>query len=236
MKFEKAFRPYPHFIVHDWEGIQKPLNEQPTDYLTYITKHVPVSVTFYDNLSGETEYLVDKDPEKLVEKFMAVLSKKREAIVKDVETKYPYRSVFVMLPKKVKENWKEWVNQVPAVGFNSGKYDMNMIKEYFVKGVSFDEAKGAHEDVFATKKDNGYMFITTSRFQFLDVKNYIGPGLSYDAWCRSMGCKLHKFVLPYEWLDSYEKLNLPCHNIVFQDFFSTLDGGFIMQRTKKMLF
>ena len=50
-----------------------------------------------------------------------------------------------------------------------------------------------------------------------------------------MGCKLHKLVFPYEWLDSYEKLNLPCHNIVFQDFFSTLDGGCIMQRTKNAL-
>ena len=235
VKFEKEFRPYPHFIVHDWEAIQKFLNEQPTDYLTYITKHVPVSVAIYDTLSGENVYLVDKDPEKLVEKFMNVSSKKRDGIVKYVDTKYLYPSDFVMLPKKVKENWKEWVNQVPVVGFNSGKYDMNMIKEYFVKRISFDEEKDAHEDVFAAKKDNGYMFITTSRSKFLDVKYYIGPGLSYDAWCRSMGCKLHKLVFPYEWLDSYEKLNLPCYNIVFQGFFSTLDGGCIMQRTKNAL-
>ena len=231
VKFEKKFRRYPHFIVHDWEAIQKPLNEQPTDDLTYIAKHVPVSVAICDTFSGEPVYLVDKDPEKLVEKFMDALSKKRDAIVKDVETKYPYPSDFVMLPKKVKESWREWVNQVPVVGFNSGKYDMNLIKEYFVKTVSFDEEK----DVFAAKIDNGYMFITTSRFKFLDVKNYSGPGLSYDAWCRSMGCKLHKLVFPYEWLDSYEKLNLPCHNIVFQDFFSTLDGGCIMQHTKNAI-
>ena len=235
VKFEKEFRQYPHFIVHHWEAIQKPLNEQPTDDLTYIAKHVPVSVAIRDTLSGESVYLVDKDPEKLVEKFMDVLSKKRDAIVKDVEAKYPYPSDFVMLSKEVKKNWKEWVNQVPVVGFNSGKYDMNMIKEHFVKRISFDEEKDAHEDVFAAKKDNGYMFITTSRFKFLDVKNYIGPGLSYDAWCRSMGCKLHKLVFPYDWLDSYKKLNLSCHNIVFQDFFSTLDGGCIMQRTKNAL-
>ena len=112
---------------------------------------------------------------------MDALSKKPDAIVKDVETKYPYPSDFVMLPKKVKESWREWVNQVPVVGFNSGKYDMNIIKEYFVKRISFDEKKDAHEDVFAAKEGNGYMFITTSRFKFLDVKNYIGPGLSYDA-------------------------------------------------------
>ena len=100
---------------------------------------------------------------------------------------------------------------MPVVGFNSGKYDMNLIKEYFVKRVSFDE----ENDVFTAKKDNGYMLITTSRFKFLDVKNHIEPGLSYDVWCRSMGCKLHKLVFPYEWLDSYEKLNLPCHQRVY---------------------
>ena len=103
---------------------------------------------------------------------------------------------------------------------------MNMIKEYFVKRISFDEEKDTHEDVLAAKKDTGYMFITTSRFKFLDVKNYIGPGLSY---------KLHKLLFPYEWLDSYKKLNLPCLNIVFQYFFSTLDVGCIMQRTKNAL-
>ena len=96
VKFEKEFRWYPQFIVHDWEAIQTPLNEQPTDDLTYITKHVPVSVAICDTLSGEPVYLVDKDPEKLVEKFMDALSKKRDAIVKDVETKYPYPSDFVM--------------------------------------------------------------------------------------------------------------------------------------------
>ena len=123
VRFEREFTPYPHFIVHDWEAIQKSLNEQPTDDLTYIAKHVPVSMAICDTLSGESVYLVDKDPEKLVEKFMDALSKKRDAIVKDVETKYPYPSDFVMLPKKVKESWREWVNQVPVVG----KYVESMI-------------------------------------------------------------------------------------------------------------
>ena len=51
------------------------------------------------------------------------------------------------------------------------------------------------------------MFLTTSKFKFLDVKNYIGLGLSYGAWCKSMGCKLQKLMFPYEWLDSYKKLS-----------------------------
>ena len=41
-----------------------------------------------------------------------------------------------MLPGEVKEQRRQWNNQVPVIGFNSGKYDLNMVKEYFVKEIS----------------------------------------------------------------------------------------------------
>ena len=47
----------------------------------------------------------------------------------------------------------------------------------------------------------------TPQFKFLDVKNYLAPGLSLDAWCKSNGCGVEKQVFPYKWLDSYEKLD-----------------------------
>ena len=55
-----------------------------------------------------------------------------------------------------------------------------------------------NEDVFAAKNENDHMFLTTSRFKFLDVKNYVGTGLSLDAWFKSMGCRLQKLMFPYE--------------------------------------
>ena len=65
-----------------------------------------------------------------------------------------------------------WVNQVPVFGFNSGKYDLNLVKEYFIRTLS------NMNDVTVTKKDNSYMFLTTPMFKFLDIKNYLAPGLS----------------------------------------------------------
>ena len=64
-----------------------------------------------------------------------------------------------------------------------------MVKEYFLKEISYNKDDECDEDVFAAKKENDYMFLTTPKFKVLDVKNYIGPGLSYDAWCKSMGCR-----------------------------------------------
>ena len=82
-----------------------------------------------------------------------------------------------------------------------------MVKEYFVKEINYNKEDKSNEDVFAAKKENYYMFLTTSKFKFLDVKNYIVPGLSCDAWCKSMDCRLEKLMLPYEWFDGHEKLS-----------------------------
>ena len=90
------------------------------------------------------------------------------------------------------------------IGFNSGKYDLNMVKEYFVKEICYNKEDECNEDVFAAKKENNYMFLTTSKFIFLDVKNYIGPCLSYGAWCKSVSCRLQKLMFPCEWFDSYK--------------------------------
>ena len=65
------------------------------------------------------------------------------------------------------------------------------------------------------------MFLTASKFKFLDVKNYIRPGLSYDAWCKSMGYRLQKIMFPHEWSDSYEKLN-HVGPVSYEDFYSSL--------------
>ena len=62
-----------------------------------------------------------------------------------------------MLPGEVKEQWRQWVNQVPVIGFNSGKYDLNMVKEYFVKEISYNKEDEYNEDMFAVK-ENDYMF------------------------------------------------------------------------------
>ena len=124
----------------------------------------------------------------------------------------------------MQKQWRLWVNQVPVIGFNSGKYDLNMVKKYVVKKIAYNKDDKCNEDVFAAKKENDYMFLTTSKFKFLDVKNYSGPGLSYDAWCKSMVCRLQKSMFPYDWLDSHEKLS---HEgpVRYEDFYSNLKSS-----------
>ena len=71
------------------------------------------------------------------------------------------------------------------IGFNSGKYDINMIKRYFVEQIALDNSG----KIKVANKDNNYMFLTTSRFKFLDIKNFLAPGMSYDKWCWSVNLR-----------------------------------------------
>ena len=68
--FEKEFTPYPHFIVYDFEAILAPLNEHLIDELIYLSRHIPISVAIHDSLSQEPVYLVDENPECLIERFI----------------------------------------------------------------------------------------------------------------------------------------------------------------------
>ena len=218
MELEKEFRPYPYFIVYDFEALHKKMDEPQTEELVITSRHVPVSVAINDNLTNEPVFIVDQDPGNLINSFMEELKKRQIKIAQMVECLYPQPESDDGKEKKEDPIWRNWVNQVPVFGFNSGRYDINMIKEYFVKNLAIISV------VNVAKKENSYMFLSTSNFKFLDIKNYLAPGLSYDAWCRAYGCELQKLAFPYEWFDSFEKLN---HKgpVKYEEFYSSLKGG-----------
>ena len=221
MRFKKEFRPYPYFIVYDFEAILEKMNEPQTEELNITSRHVPVSVAINDNLTNEPVFIVDQDPENLIKSFVEDLKERQKKIAEEVNSLYPLPKSTddrVNLPKNVRNLWKTWVEQVPVFGFNSGSYDINMIKEFFVKDLA------EISNVNVAKKGNSYMFLSTPKFKFLDIKSYLAPGLSYAAWCRAYGTELQKLVFPYEWLDSFEKLK---HKgpVKYEDFYSSLKGG-----------
>ena len=52
--FEKKYTPYSHFMVYDFEAILAPINEHPTGDLTYLSRHIPISVAIHDTFKKET--------------------------------------------------------------------------------------------------------------------------------------------------------------------------------------
>ena len=155
----------------------------------------------------------------LVQLFMEELERRHALIMEEVNRIYPRPDDFEMLSERDQKAWTEWMNQVAVIGFNSGNYDLNMIKRYFLERIAED----VNEKIKVAKKDNNYMFLTTSRFKFLDIGNFLAPGTSYEKWCKSMECKLEKLVFPYEWLTNYEQLS---HKgpVEHEHFYTSLSG------------
>ena len=104
------------------------------------------------------------------------------------------------LPGKQQELIKQWCSQVPVVGFNSGKYDLQLIRKYFITHLG-------QENVASGEKQGRIMYMNTSQFKFLDITNYLAPGITYDKWVKTYGANQTKSWLPYEWFDSADKLD-----------------------------
>ena len=118
--------------------------------------------------------------------------------------------------ERVKIMYDKWIQEIPVIGFNSGKYDINVIKPYLMCTL-----KGEDEMQFVVKKNNMFMCLQTTRLKFLDIRNYLAPGFDYATYLKAYKCSVMKGFFPYEWMNNVDKLNaktLPGH----EHFFSTL--------------
>ena len=79
------------------------------------------------------------------------------------------------------------------------------------------------KDIHTIKKENSYLSIAIPQLKFLDISNYLAAGSSYSQFLKAYGCDTPKGIFPYEWFDSFEKLD---HTSLpdMQDFYSTLSN------------
>ncbi len=81
---------------------------------------------------------------------------------------------------------------MPVYSFNGSKYDINLMKQYLHKSL-----EDCGEEVsFTIKKANAYMSLKTQHLQFLDVRSYLAPNYTYDAFIKAYKCKIEKGFFP----------------------------------------
>ena len=227
---EKMLRYYPYRATFDFESYfsdeRLPAN---SDKLQWSARHIPLRVSVASNVPGYEPaqcYITDGDSDKLVGDMMASLSAISDAAYDLL--KPSYESVLDQL-KARKESWDDaeseanteeeekekesktnpfntlagqllgWLRQLPVVGFNSGKYDLNVVKKFFVPLL-------IHNNAAVIKRQNTYMCLSTDQLKFVDICNYLAPGVSYDKYLKAYGCELQKGHFPYEYMDDLQKL------------------------------
>ncbi|KAG2817017.1 hypothetical protein PC113_g23021 [Phytophthora cactorum] len=107
---------------------------------------------------------------------------------------------------------KQTLDQVPVFGFNSGRYDINLIKADLFATIGTD-------NINTVIKNPSYMCIATSDMKMLDISNYVPAGTSYAKYLSTyLGdckcddrircvCGLGKGIFPYEYITSFNVLN-----------------------------
>ena len=230
----EALRFYPFRATFDFECFFDRDNvPADSDKVHWIARHVPLSVSLASNVPGLEPaqcYVTDGDSDKLVADMMSHLHAVSDAAFESL--KPSYESVLDKL-KMLKEEWDSaeeecgleeaenedevagknrtnpfkklldqlfsWLRQLPVIGFNSGKYDLNMIKRSFVPLLISNNAA-------VIKRQNTFMCLSTTKLKFVDICNYLAPGVSYAKYLTAYGCELGKGHFPYEYMDDLQKL------------------------------
>ena len=119
---------YPHAIVYDFESyLDKTKAYNATKDLIFENQHIPIAVSIGDTINSKPTHIVSEDPKYLISKFLHEINGRALYLREDVRKKYIPED-FDMLPNKLQNTINKWCNQVPVLGFNSGKYYLNLIK------------------------------------------------------------------------------------------------------------
>ena len=115
------------------------------------------------------------------------MAEKIQRLKGDDESK-KHKKHFEMLLSKLVSHLK----QLPVFGFNSGNYDLNLIKQYLLLFLVENEPVK-----YLVKRNYNYMSIDTENLRFLNVTNFLAPGFSYDQFLRAYDGSQRKGIFPY---------------------------------------
>ena len=102
----------------------------------------------------------------------------------------------------LKQNLERYVNTLPVFGFNSGRYDLNLIKSYLIPYLIIDK----EDELMVIKKTNDFISFKFGDIQFLDIMKFLGGATSLDSFPKAYKASETKGFFPYEWFYSPDKL------------------------------
>lgn len=102
---------------------------------------------------------------------------------------------------QLEEKLNSYTQELPVLGFNSGKYDLNSVKKAL-----FPYLIEHHPIKFTVKRNGNHMCLKTDFLKLLDISSYLAPGFSYDQFLEAHECEQTKGFFPCEWVDEMDEL------------------------------
>ena len=236
IRVSESLRYYPYRATFDLEcWFDTEQLPSDSDQVHWVARPVPLSVSLASNVPGHEQVkclVTDGDTNKLVS-AMDILRSMSDAAYENI--KNSYEDALEQLAEALM-NWDEqeetarsatdkesrpatnpykklmgqlygWMHQLPVIGFNSGQYDLNAIKQilipYFLSTSKTEEQEEEEEkereqedkekeeendgigSFFVIKRNNTFMCLSTDQLKFIDMTNYIALGFSYDKYLKA---------------------------------------------------
>jgi hypothetical protein len=232
---------FDYIITFDLESMLKKIENDADSQtkLKYVTEHVPISVSIATNVDGfeQEHFILSTTPDrltvqmfeyfdKIAEKSAELMMNKMKPLIEKIQLHYN---------EKEKDLWLDKIQNyctcIPIVGFNSGFYDINLLSKYGFMG----EILKRDKEPFVIKSGTRYKTIKTKEFIFLDQMNFCAPGTSLRKFIEAYDVGLKKGHFPYEFLDSYEKLDFLISDLKISDFDSSLKNSKLSESEFKCL-
>ena len=105
----------------------------------------------------------------------------------------------------LKQHLERYLNTLPVFGFNSGRYDLSLIKSYLIPYLIRDK----EQETSVIKKANDFIFFKFGDVQFLDIMKFLGGATTLDSFLKAYEASETKRFFPYEWFDNPDKLDFP---------------------------
>ena len=115
---------------------------------------------------------------------------------------------------ELQEHLERYCNVLPVFGFNSAKYDINLIKSYLLT-ILINER---NMEPTVIRKANQFVSFKFDDVQVLDIMNFLGGATSLDSFLEAYNTAETKGFFPYEWFDCSQKMNnseLPPYDAFF---------------------
>ena len=228
-------RQYRYKIFYDCESILIPvmncvLNSKT---ISFTQKHEIISIAFCSNVPNyeKTECLVREINQTkqefikiVMDKLMKISNKCSEINMKKFE-EYLFQLSNIIKKTEISSKrrkyleslssiFQEYIYQIPILAFNSKRYDLPLFLSELISYFLIEDQKIPN----VIKHNNQYKAILTKNFRFLDISNYLSPGISYAQYLKAFNVEESKFFFPYEYLTSIGKLSettLPPHSAFY---------------------
>ena len=94
----------------------------------------------------------------------------------------------------LKQHLESYVITLPVFGFNSGRYDLNLTKSYFILVLIPDR----EQETSVIKKANDFISFKFGYLQFLDIMKLLGRATVQESFLKAYKESETKKIFPYE--------------------------------------